>query len=239
MNEPQRSVPIPGHTLDRRRLLKDASVLTGGGVAATVLGSEFASASPSRTGAPVIRLMQVSSTPVATPAATPVDLSAYVPNHLTGTELNTLKAALDRIIPNDELGPGANEMGVFVFIDRSFGGLHKDALPVYQSGLAALDAAAGAGGFAGLDPDRQDAMLTDAEAGNLADAPAGFFTTLVAHAREGAFSDPIHGGNVDFAGWDLIGYPGVKLVWTAEDQAIDSTPKAEHISMAQYQNGEA
>jgi len=48
------------------------------------------------------------------------------------------------------------------------------------------------------------------------------------------FSDPIHGGNVDFAGWDLMGYPGVKLVWSAEDQAVNSTPKPDHISVAQY-----
>ena len=34
---------------------------------------------------------------------------------------------------------------------------------------------------------------------------------LLEHTREGMFSDPIYGGNVNFAGWDLIGYPGIKL----------------------------
>lgn len=234
MNDTEQDAPVPRRTLDRRRLLKDASLLTGGAVAASLVGSELASAAPSRTAAPMIRLMQVDATPVATAA---VDLDSFVPNHLTGAELTTLKAALDRIIPNDDLGPGANEMGAFVFIDRSFGGLHKDALPLYQSGLAALDTAAGSGGFAGLDADKRDAILTDAEGGKLDGAPAGFFATLVAHTREGVFCDPIRGGNVDFAGWDLIGYPGVKLIWTAEDQAINSTPKPEHISVAQYQGG--
>jgi len=239
VNDTEQDAPLPGRTLDRRRLLKDASLLTGGAVAASLIGTDFASAAPARTGPPMIRLMQADATPVASPVATPVDLDSFVPNHLTNAELTTLKAALDRIIPSDELGPGANEMGAFVFIDRSLGGLHKDALAVYQGGLAALDAAAGSGGFAALDADKQDAMLTDAEGGKLEGAPAGFFTTLVAHTREGVFSDPIHGGNVNFAGWDLLGYPGVKLIWTAEDQAINSTPKPEHISVAKYQDGEA
>jgi hypothetical protein len=48
------------------------------------------------------------------------------------------------------------------------------------------------------------------------------------------FSDPIYGGNVNFSGWDMVGYPGIKLQWTAEDQAVGSTPAPEHISVAKY-----
>lgn len=226
--------------MDRRRLLADASILTGGALAAAVLGPEIASASSTKAARPVIWLNQTAATPVASPGATPVaDLENYVPNHLTVAELTTLKAALDRIIPADEYGPSANEMGVFVYIDRSLGGLNADALPVYQAGLAALDTAAGSGGFAGIDADQQDTILTDAEAGNLAGAPAGFFGALLAHTREGMFSDPIHGGNVNFQGWDMIGYPGIKLQWTAEDQAIGSIPTPEHISVAQYQEAQS
>jgi hypothetical protein len=64
--------------------------------------------------------------------------------------------------------------------------------------------------------------------------PKEFFQTLITHTRIGMFCDPVWGGNVNFAGWDLMGYPGIKLVWTAEDQAVNSTPKPEHISVAQY-----
>jgi Gluconate 2-dehydrogenase subunit 3 len=232
VNDHDPAAPDRGTPIDRRTLLKDATVLAG--AAASIFGTRLASASTTRTGAPVIRLVQTSATPQASPVATPVDLGTYAANHLTAAELTTLKAALDRLIPNDELGPGANEMGVFVYIDRSLGGRNAAALPLYQAGLAALDAAAGSGGFAGLDADKQDEVLTDAEGGKLANAPAGFFGTLLAHTREGMFSDPVHGGNVNFAGWDLIGYPGIKLEWTAEDQAIGSTPKPEHLSVAQY-----
>ena len=34
------------------------------------------------------------------------------------------------------------------------------------------------------------------------------------HVLQGMFGDPYYGGNRDYAGWDLIGYPGVRTaVW--------------------------
>jgi len=250
------NVPTPGdgHTIDRRRLLANASILTGGAVAAAVLGPEIASASSTKAARPILWLNQspAAATPMASPGATPVaDLATYVPNHLTDAELTTLKAALDRIIPADDLGPSANDMGVFVYIDKSFGGLHADALPLFQAGLAALDSAAGSGGFASLDSDKQDAILTDIEAGkqdttessakgsNVVVAPTGFFGALLTHTREGMFSDPIYGGNVNFQGWDMVGYPGIKLEWSAEDQAVGSTPTPEHVSVAKYREAQS
>ncbi len=249
MNHTHDPASNTGRTLDRRQLLTGASVVGGAVIASAVLRPGIASASGAKTARPVIWLDQspTAATPMAAPGATPVaDLASYVPNHLTAAELTTLKAALDRIIPADDLGPSANEMGVFVYIDKSFGGLHADALPLYQAGLAALDEAAGSGGFSSLDPDKQDEILTAAENGTqeatptasrggvAVSAPAGFFSALLAHTREGMFSDPIYGGNVNFSGWDMVGYPGIKLQWTAEDQAVGSTPTPEHISVAKY-----
>ncbi len=240
MKEQHLPASIAGRMIDRRRLLADASILTGGAVAFAAFGTNIASASTAQTNQRIIWLNQTAATPVASPGATPVaELATYVPNHLTDAELTTLKAALDRIIPKDDLGPSANEMGVFVFIDKSFGGLNADVLPTYQAGLAALDAAAGSGGFASLDSDKQDAILTDAESGKLDNAPAAFFSTLLNGTRQGMFSDPIHGGNVNFAGWDMVGYPGIKLEWTAEDQAIGSTPTPQHISVAKYREAQS
>jgi gluconate 2-dehydrogenase gamma chain len=221
-----------GELFPRRRLIRDASLLTGAAAAATLLGARPSLAGSAPSGKPVITLHQ--ATPSVSPVASPVDLDAYAPVNLTANELTTLKAALDRIIPADDLGPGANEMGVFVFIDRWLSRPPASALTDYQTGLAALDTAAGAGGFAAADAAKQDEILTNAEAGTLTDAPAGFFATLLNHTRMGMFSDPMYGGNVDFAGWDLIGYSGVKLSWTAEDQALDVLPKPEHISVQQY-----
>jgi gluconate 2-dehydrogenase gamma chain len=37
-----------------------------------------------------------------------------------------------------------------------------------------------------------------------------FFPALVAHTRQGFYSDPIYGGNRDGIGWKVIGFPGPK-----------------------------
>ena len=55
---------------------------------------------------------------------------------------------------------------------------------------------------------------------------ATFFTLVRAHTIQGTFCDPYYGGNANFVGWDLIGYPGVRLAVTANDQRLDATPHA-------------
>ena len=32
------------------------------------------------------------------------------------------------------------------------------------------------------------------------------------------FADPVYGGNKDYAGWRLVGFPGAQQVFTQEDQ---------------------
>jgi hypothetical protein len=233
VNDHDRFLSEEGHAFSRRRLIRDASLLAGTAAAAGTLVPDAAAAASARTGSPLITLQQL-ATPVASPAATPIDLAAYAPVNLTTAELTTLKAALGRLIPLDDLGPGANEAGVFVSIDRALGGKSAASLSLYQKGLAALDTAAGTGGFAALDAAKQDEILTTAEAGKLTGDPGGFFATLLNDTRIGMFADPIHGGNVNFAGWDLMRYPGVKLAWSAQDQAVNGTPAPTHISVSQY-----
>ena len=43
---------------------------------------------------------------------------------------------------------------------------------------------------------------------------------------QGTFGDPYYGGNANFVGWDLIGYPGVRLAVTADEQRLDASPDA-------------
>ena len=47
---------------------------------------------------------------------------------------------------------------------------------------------------------------------------AAFFALVLAHAHQGTFGDPYYGGNANFTGWDLIGYPGIRTMVTAADQ---------------------
>ncbi len=38
-----------------------------------------------------------------------------------------------------------------------------------------------------------------------------FFSLLRRNTIEGMFCDPMHGGNVDMLGWQLIGFPGPRM----------------------------
>jgi hypothetical protein len=211
--------------LSRRHLLRD-SALAASAAAGLAVPADALAGGPARGGV-VARLHFVAS-------STQEVLESYAPVALTSAELATLKAAIDRLIPNDDLGPGAVEAGAFVSIDRALAGDDAASLPLVQGGLAALEQAAGSGGFAALAPDQQDDLLRRAETDQLAGASAGFFPMLLELTRRGMFGDPIHGGNRDFVGWDLIGYPGIKLVWSAEEQAIDAVVEPAHTSVAQF-----
>ncbi len=46
----------------------------------------------------------------------------------------------------------------------------------------------------------------------------GFLNVVRTHTMEGLFSDPVHGGNRDFAGWAAVGYPGPYIFYDAEQQ---------------------
>ena len=75
--------------------------------------------------------------------------------------------------------------------------------------------------FAQLDTAQQEAVITALEQGKATGFtwPSGpaFFNTLRTHTMEGMFADPIYGGNKDFAGWRLVGFPGAQPVFSPED----------------------
>ena len=45
------------------------------------------------------------------------------------------------------------------------------------------------------------------------------------HAIQGMFGDPAHGGNVGFVGWNLVRFPGPRLVVSNHEQQLDVVPK--------------
>ena len=128
-------------------------------------------------------------------------------------------AAAGRIFPSDDTGPGAREAGVVIYIDRQLAGPYgrdryrytqapfEDAPPelgyqgsatprqIYTLGLRDL------AGFERLSPAEQDAALQKIES-------SLFFSLLRTHTIEGMFCDPMHGGNADLVGWQMIGFPG-------------------------------
>ena len=155
-------------------------------------------------------------------------LAAGPLTNLTARETEILSAMVDRLIPTDELGPGALDAGVIQYIDRALSEAESDAADEYRSGLAALDAYSRytrGGPFIDLSTIDQDSVLIDVQLGAATGAGVGFvgssgsfFNMVKSHTWQGMFGDPKYGGNVGFAGWDLIDYPGVRLGLSAEDQ---------------------
>jgi gluconate 2-dehydrogenase gamma chain len=159
---------------------------------------------------------------------------------LTSAESETLEAIVARLIPSDASGPGAAEARAAHYIDHALAGPLASSREAYAAGLAALNAYAqtskGAP-FARLSPADQDAVLTDMEqnvATGFTVGSAAFFGLVRAHTIQGTFCDPYYGGNANFVGWDLIGYPGVRTSVTADQQRTDSVVKPNHRSAYDY-----
>lgn len=142
------------------------------------------------------------------PMSTPLPLTGLP---LTPSQADTLRAAVDRILPADD-APGGWEAGVGDYFAHLLTREAQFLFPTRQ-GLDALDAEAqeteGAP-FAALGPDTQDGLLARVEAGDVrADWPfpaAGFFRRLVSQAMEGYYADPGNGGNKDGVAWKMIGF---------------------------------
>lgn len=135
----------------------------------------------------------------------------------TTAQGRTVDAIAERMIPTDDLGPGAHDAGVVFYIDRALAGPNAHLKDVYGAGLAAIDAYSQAtyrATFLTLNAERQDAVLRamdEAKAtGFTAPTAKGFFELLWTHVREGMFCDPSHGGNRNFIGWKLLRFPGVQ-----------------------------
>jgi gluconate 2-dehydrogenase gamma chain len=159
---------------------------------------------------------------------------AHAAAALSADELATLKAVLSRLLPADDLGAGAVEANVHVFIDRALAGAYAALLPLYRLGLAAINKAAN-GSFAALSAPQQDSLLQEVEAGKVGGpSSASFFQVVLEHMRQGMFGDPMYGGNAQYAGWDLIGYPGVKVAYSANEQEIGTHIAPAHTSAAAF-----
>ena len=158
---------------------------------------------------------------------------------LSATEADILEAFCARLVPSDETGPGAREARAAHYIDRSLAGdlaasrearaAHyidrslagalASSREAYRAGLTGLAARAQktkGQAFARLPDSDQDAVLMALEK----DDP-GFFGLVRGHTLQGTFGDPYYGGNAGFVGWDMIGYPGVRLAVTEPQQAMD------------------
>jgi gluconate 2-dehydrogenase gamma chain len=150
---------------------------------------------------------------------------------LTQPEVRFLDAAVDRLIPPDELGPGAKEADVTYYIDRqlcSVWGTHGrnyrsgpwlEGTPqqgfqsrltpqeIYKVGILETNQYCTkqyGKNFEFLTGAQQDEVLQALEQGKVALPSLSsklFFDILWRNTEEGFFADPIYGGNRDKVGW--------------------------------------
>jgi gluconate 2-dehydrogenase gamma chain len=153
-------------------------------------------------------------------------------------DANFIEAAVERLIPSDENGPGALDAGVPSYIDKQLGGAWGAGERLYRSGpwhqgaatqgyqlpftpaelfrnaLRGIEsdlAKRGTASFAKLSAQDQDAYLKALQTGHtdLNGVPSNvFFESLLELTIEGYFSDPVYGGNKDMVAWKAIGFPG-------------------------------
>ena len=167
----------------------------------------------------------------AKPASAPIRDMREALETLTAAESDILEAIVARLIPTDENGPGAAEARAAHYIDRALSGPLASSKAAYVSGLAAVDAYAQSSRgtpFVKLSASDQDALLTDMEknaATGFRPNSAAFFNMVHNHTMQGTFSDPYYGGNANFVGWDLIGYPGIRMAVAPDEQSMSKPPK--------------
>jgi len=150
------------------------------------------------------------------PLAALAAASGKEPATFRPAEWRCVEAICADIIPTDG-DPGATEAGCVNFIDKALAAEDVQALPLYREALAAIDALcvqAHGGVFAQLDGALRQRMLAQMQQGSLAGwtartvRPQDFFATIRFHALLGFIGDLKHGGNQDYAGWKLMGFPG-------------------------------
>ena len=136
----------------------------------------------------------------------------------------TIAAFTERLMPGAAGKPGAREAGVLRYIDLALAGAYADLQDFYRRSLAQLDAYCRKTyqeSFRRLDAARQDEVITALERDQVTGFtwPSGleFFNIIRTHTMEGLFADPIYGGNQNFAGWRLVGFPGAQSIFTPAD----------------------
>jgi gluconate 2-dehydrogenase gamma chain len=219
---------VTNNFISRRELLRAslasaAIAATGSGVS---IAGETAPLSASEPGDAIVQATPQAIEPVQT---------------LSTIEAETLEAIVARLIPTDANGPGATEARAARYIDRALAGALASSRPAYAEGLAAVEQYArtvkGAA-FGKLAPEDQDSVLTDMEnnvATGFTPNSATFFDLLRSHTLQGMFCDPYYGGNANFIGWDLLGYPGVRTAVSPDQQRMGIELAPNHKSAYDYE----
>ena len=185
-------------------------------------------------------------TPAAAAAAAPAAPAAAQAEpllFLNETEHAFVVAAVDTIIPADELSPSGSACGCDTYIDRQLASAWGGGAKMYRAGpftkgkpeqgyqLPLTPAEFFTAGIAaanawsrktyGRDFDRLDAdkriealkAMEDGKAQFENFSSRAFFARVLTLTMEGFFGDPIYGGNRDKASWKMLGFPGLPATY--------------------------
>lgn len=163
---------------------------------------------------------------------------------LTQEQFLIAESATERIFPEDETGPGAKSLGVAFFIDHQLAGdwgfngrdymtppFYKGEKEqgyqgrlkrreIYEIGLRELENYSMnkyQKSFPDLTGEEQDEVLKAFESDSVkltTISASGFFRMLRTNTLEGAYSDPLYGGNSNMNGWRMRKYPGNQMGYT-------------------------
>jgi gluconate 2-dehydrogenase gamma chain len=206
--------------------------LLGAGLAGTAVAAGLTPDAPAQA--------QTQPSPVTAAASTPQAEPLLLLNE---TEHAFVVAAVDTMIPADELSPSGSDCGCAVYIDRQLASAWGGGAKMYRAGpyfkgkpeqgyqLPLTPAEFITAGIAGanvwsrktygqdfdrLDPDKRIEALKAMEEGK-ADlgglSSRAFFARLLTLTMEGFFGDPIYGGNRNKASWKMLGFPGLPATY--------------------------
>jgi gluconate 2-dehydrogenase gamma chain len=189
--------------------------------------------------------------------------------YLTQPEIRFLDAAVERLIPADDLGPGAKEAGVTCYIDRQLDsvwgshgrnyragpwlegtpeqGFQSRLTPqeIYRIGIREINDHCRASyekPFDQLPSEKQDTVLKALEKDGIPLPSLSsklFFDLLWRNTEEGYFADPMYGGNRGKVGWKLLGFPGMPSGAYREHIDNPELYRAEPVSILDVQLGHA
>ena len=200
------------HDEGRRAFLVGTAVGAGAAASVTLIPKALAQQQPAAANASAMNLMAEHA------------MSGGHSAFFNDDDAITMVAFTERLMPGAPGKPGATDVGVLNYIDLALAGAYSDEQDFYRRGVAQLDAhctKAYGKQFHRLTAAQQDEAITALEQGKAPEfvwpTAQAFFNTVRTHTMEGMFADPIYGGNKDFGGWRLIGFPGAQPMFTQAD----------------------
>jgi gluconate 2-dehydrogenase gamma chain len=159
-------------------------------------------------------------------------------------QFGIVEAATERIFPADDNGPGAKDLGAAFFIDHQLAGewgfnsreymgppffvgekvqgyqgrlKRREMFEIALQEMENYSQTKYSKSFINLTVEEQDAILKAFETDEVkltTISPSGFFRILRNSTLEGAYSDPVYGGNIDMNGWKMRNFPGNQMGYT-------------------------